>query len=65
MKKQHKMYIVHDLLTDRYKIYKHLTKLSEKEKISRNTLNNKFTREKLNRYTTKDARIIIRLDPTT
>ena len=52
------MYIVHDRLSDTYHAYKHLSKVARYEKLSYNTLVNKFQREKLDRHVTKDAKVI-------
>jgi hypothetical protein len=56
------MYIVHDRLFDTYRGYKHLTDLAKREKISINTLRNKFTRERLRRHVTSTAKVIVKTD---
>ena len=52
------MYIYHDRLTDTYKAFSTLKALSNTTKIPYNTLVNKFSRDQLDRYTTKEAEVI-------
>lgn len=55
------IYVVHDRLTDTYRAYKQMTKMSVKEHIPVDTLRNNFSRQKLNVMITKDAKVITKI----
>lgn len=54
------MYIYHDRLKDNYKAFTTLTALSNAVGIPYDTLMNHFSRDKLKRYTTKKAEVIVK-----
>lgn len=54
------VYILRDLITDDYRPYSTMSALSKKEKIPYSTIQNYLTRRGKDRFTTKDARIIIK-----
>jgi hypothetical protein len=64
MPKKTEIYTVHDRISDTYHNYRHLTGVALHEQIPYDTLVNKFTRDKLKRHVTPDAKVIVKADLT-